>query len=383
LSLDVSNWVDVIIGDYNYVFDPTVMLQRYFDEGRAKHVVLIDEAHNLVDRSREMYSAPLAMTDLAVAPGTRDGKAGAKARRSLAATRDQLQALLRSASTGLPPAKAYHQGAFAAEAIPESFIESLRGLAGAIEGFLIEQSSREAALPWLEPFFAVYRFLQVSDDFDDTYRLIIDPGTQSVTLFCVDPSKRLTQTLKGLRSAVFFSATLSPLDYFIDVLGGSPESARGSYASPFRSDQMAVRVAPLNISFQERGRSMDSVVEAIRRHLRENPGNNLIYCPSLAYLDQLHQKLTASGTLVDTSHFHGGSEVVGKAEHHSREMLILRKVTGDDDQLGADPPRLGCGHRSVDPHLSGLVAGRSHNSPAFASDGYCFTPKPRICRLLA
>jgi DEAD_2 len=116
LSLDVSNWVDVIIGDYNYVFDPTVMLQRYFGEGRAKHVALIDEAHNLVDRSREMYSAPLAMTDLAVASGTHDGNAGAKARRPLAAARDQLQALLRSASTGVPPAKPYHHGAFAAEA---------------------------------------------------------------------------------------------------------------------------------------------------------------------------------------------------------------------------------------------------------------------------
>jgi DNA excision repair protein ERCC-2 len=147
----------------------------------------------------------------------------------------------------------------------------------------------------LEPYFAIHRFLQVSDAFDDTYRMIIDPGNRSLTLFCVDPSKRLAQTLKGLRSAVFFSATLSPMDYFVDVLGGSAESAKGSYASPFRSDRMAVRIAPLNISFQERDRSMDSVVEAIRRHLRENPGNNLIYCPSLAYLDQLHQKLTALG----------------------------------------------------------------------------------------
>jgi len=295
LSLDVSNWVDVIIGDYNYVFDPTVMLQRYFGEGRAKHVVLVDEAHNLVDRSREMYSAMLAIADLAVATGTREGKASGKARRALAAARDQLEALMRRAPTGVPPPKPYHRGAFAAEAIPEAFIEALRSLAGAIESFLVEQSSRETALPWLEPYFAIHRFLQVSDAFDETYRLIIDPGNQSVTLFCVDPSKRLAQTLKGLRSAVFFSATLSPLDYFIDVLGGSAESAKGSYASPFRSDQMAVRIAPLNISFQERGRSMDAVVEAVRRHLRENPGNNLIYCPSLTYLDQLHQKLTASG----------------------------------------------------------------------------------------
>ncbi len=237
----------------------------------------------------------LAIADLAVATGTREGKTSGKARRALGAVRDQLEALMRSAPTGVPQPKPYHRGAFAAEAIPESFIEALRALAGAIEAFLVEQSSRETALPWLEPYFAIHRFLQVSDAFDETYRMIVDPGNQSVTLFCVDPSKRLAQTLKGLRSAVFFSATLSPLDYFIDVLGGSTESAKGSYASPFRSDQMAVRIAPLNISFQERDRSMDSVVEAVRRHLRENPGNNLIYCPSLAYLDQLHQKLTASG----------------------------------------------------------------------------------------
>jgi DNA excision repair protein ERCC-2 len=295
LSLDVSNWVDVIIGDYNYVFDPTVMLQRYFGEGRAKHVVLIDEAHNLVDRSRDMYSASLAFDDLFVATGTREDKTAEKIRRALGVARDQLQALMKSTSTGVPRPKPYHRGAFVAEAVPKAFIETLRALDRAIETFLVEQSSREAALTWLEPYFAVHRFLQVSDAFDETYRMIIDPGNQSVTLFCVDPSKRLAQTLKGLRTAVFFSATLSPLDYFIDLLGGSAESAKGCYASPFRTDQLTVRIAPLNVSFQERGRSMDSVVEAIRRHLRQNPGNNLIYCPSLAYLDQLHQKLTALG----------------------------------------------------------------------------------------
>jgi DNA excision repair protein ERCC-2 len=295
LSLDVSNWVDVIIGDYNYVFDPTVRLQRYFGEGRAKHVILIDEAHNLVDRSREMYSASLAVDDLSVAAEAYEARTAGKARRVLDAARDQLTALMKSASTGLPRPKPYHRGAFAAETVPQSFIVTLRSLAEAMEAFLLEQPSRETTLSWLEPYFAVHRFLQVSDAFDETYRMIVDSGNQSVTLFCLDPSTRLAQTLKGLRTAVFFSGTLSPLDYFIDVLGGSAESAKSCYASPFRSDQMTVRVAPLNISFQERARSMDSVVEAVRRHLRDNPGNNLIYCPSLAYLDQLHQKLTGLG----------------------------------------------------------------------------------------
>ena len=127
LSLDVSNWVDVIIGDYNYVFDPTVMLQRYFGEGRAKHVVLIDEAHNLVDRSRDMYSASLAVDDLSVATGTREDKTAGKARRALGAARDQLEALMKSASTGVPQPKPYHRGAFAAEAVPDGIHRNFAG----------------------------------------------------------------------------------------------------------------------------------------------------------------------------------------------------------------------------------------------------------------
>src|SRR5580692_4621008 len=108
---------------------------------------------------------------------------------------------MKSASPGVPQPTPYHRGAFAAEAVPEAFIETLRALDGAIEAFLVEESSRETALPWLEPYFAVHHFLQVSDAFDETYRIIIDPGNQSITLFCVDSSKRLAQTLKGLRTA--------------------------------------------------------------------------------------------------------------------------------------------------------------------------------------
>ena len=141
LSLDVSNWVDVIVGDYNYVFDPIVMLQRYFGEGKAKHLVLIDEAHNLVDRSREMYSASLAVDDLTVLSVTGENKTARKARLALGAAGDQLKALMKSAPTGVPPPKPYHRGAFAAETVPDGFIETLRGLAETLEAFLVEQSS--------------------------------------------------------------------------------------------------------------------------------------------------------------------------------------------------------------------------------------------------
>jgi DNA excision repair protein ERCC-2 len=295
LSLDVSNWVDVIIGDYNYVFDPTVTLQRYFGEGRAKHVVLIDEAHNLVDRSREMYSASLSLGDLAM-PADAE-KASVKARRALAAARDALLGVLRGDPTGIPHPKPYHRGSFVSQAVSESLIESLRTLAGTIEAFLIG-SARDTVLPWLEPYFNIHGFLQVAERFDETYRCIVDPSSQTVTLFCVDPSKQLAATLEGLRSAIFFSATLAPISYFVDVLGGSKESTQSAYASPFRSDQMTVRIAPFDVSYQQRDHSMDLVVEVILKHLRANPGNNLIYCPSFAYLEKLHVKIAAAGVSV-------------------------------------------------------------------------------------
>jgi DNA excision repair protein ERCC-2 len=295
LSLDVSRWVDVIIGDYNYVFDPTVMLQRFFGESKAKHVVLVDEAHNLVDRSRDMYSAILDVDELSVPPEASRGKNSSKAREALLSARGEILNVLRGTPTNFPTPKSYHRGAFATEKLPDTLTDVLRATAGRLEEFLVEQSSREIVLPWLIPFFAIYRFLQIVEAFDGTYRMIVDPSNQTITLFCVDPSKRLAQTLKGLRTAVFFSATLSPLDYFVDVLGGSVESAKGTYKSPFRSDQMTVRIEPLNISFQARDRTMASVAEAVRKHIRSSPGNHLVYCPSLAYLDGLNQKLVALG----------------------------------------------------------------------------------------
>ena len=289
LSLDVSRWVDVIVGDFNYVFDPTVMLQRFFSEGKPTHVVLVDEAHNLVDRSRDMYSASLSALELAIPPGAASGKA----RKALQTATEALRQLLQTTPTGIPSPKAYHRGAFASPSLPETFVDALRNVATTLEAFLGEHQSREEALPWLEAYFVIHQFLQVCDNYDETYRTLLDPSAQTITLFCLDPSKRLAQTLKGLRAAVFFSATLSPLPYFMDVLGGSADSASGSYLSPFRSDQMEVRIAPFDISFQQRDRTMDMVAQAVQKHLKSNPGNHLIYCPSLAYLEQLHRKLVA------------------------------------------------------------------------------------------
>src|ERR1700748_3392099 len=102
------------------------MLQRYFSEGKPKHAVLVDEAHNLVDRSREMYSASLTLEDLSVEKQGNNLQSGRRAARALRAAGDELLKLLGSAPTGVPPPKPYHRRAFAAETIPVSLIEELR-----------------------------------------------------------------------------------------------------------------------------------------------------------------------------------------------------------------------------------------------------------------
>jgi DNA excision repair protein ERCC-2 len=293
LSLDVSAWVDVVIGDYNYVFDPSVMLQRYFGEGRPKHVVLVDEAHNLVDRSREMYSAELSASQLSNPPSA-GGKGSGRAKTALSKVRKTLQQMLETPPQSATAAKAYHRGSHALEMAPEALATSLSHGIQEIESFLVGLESRNDQLPWLEPWFAMHRMARTLDLYNESYRTVVNPAEESVTLLCLDPSKRLEETLKGLRCAVFFSATLSPAYYFMEVLGGASNDSHQMFTSPFQSEQMRVRIAPIDVSFQARDRSLGAVTQAVVEHLRESPGNHLIFCPSFAYMQQLAGGLTAA-----------------------------------------------------------------------------------------
>ena len=167
--------------------------------------------------------------------------------------------------------------------------------------------------------------LQVAELFDDTYRTVSDPANQTVTLLCLDPAKPLAATLKGLRSVVFFSGTLTPLDYFKDVLGGKIDDPGALYASPFSGDQMRIRVLPFDLSYQQRARTLPSVAEAIAEHVQKQPGNHLVFCPSLAYLDQLAGKLTALGLSS-----HAQKPFMNEAERES----FLARFKGTEPVLG-------------------------------------------------
>lgn len=294
LSLDASNWTDFVIGDFNYVFDPTARLVRHFENADRRHVVLIDEAHNLVDRSRAMYSASLSAADLDLTGERMTGNGANRAHGAFRAAIRALDTVLDDAGPSDLPARDYHADATAHTTSPDELIAVLRDSAGAIERFLTEQPDGADLSPWLEPFFAILTFLRAADGFDETCRTILEPGEKRVTLFCADASARLAATLTGLRAAVFFSATLAPSAYFRQLLGGTDTDPVLALESSFRGEQMPVTVLAHDVTYRNRNASRDAVSQAVIAHLSAHPGNHLVFTPSFAYLDELSDRLDAA-----------------------------------------------------------------------------------------
>ncbi len=300
LSLDASLWTDVVVGDFNYVFDPSARLQRHFGEGPARHVVLVDEAHNLIDRSREMHSATLRVEELEIGPSRLKGRGLGRARKAVAEARAALEAYLDAIGSpdaslepepgGIPP-RPHHDGAVAFGQAPKGLITLLRQTTYSIEAFLSELEPGSDLSGWLEPWFAIGAFLRAADHYDATCRTIADPAQRRITLFCLDPSQRLREVLKGLRASIFFSATLSPLDYFRDLLGGDAADDTAQFASPFEPEQMGLAIHPHDVTYKGRSGSLPEVARSVARHLEERSGNHLVFCPSLAYLAALEEAL--------------------------------------------------------------------------------------------
>ena len=181
------------------------------------------------------------------------------------------------------------------EHVPEELTAALRTALQELEAYLVSRTDDADISAWLQPFFALSSFLKIAEVYDGTYRTLIDRETQRVSLFCLDPSLRLAKTIKGLRSAIFFSATLSPLAYFVELLGGGPTDKTEVYASPFAPEQMRISIAPFDVSYQGREQSLPGVAKAIQAHLLATPGNHLVFCPSFSYMERLHDKLRELG----------------------------------------------------------------------------------------
>jgi DNA excision repair protein ERCC-2 len=341
LSLDASSWCDIVIGDFNHAFDSSARLQRHFAEGGGRHVILVDEAHNLVDRSRDMHSATISPENLEVRPGAVRAKGAAKVRRALERARALLIEAFGMPSSTLLPARDYHDGSAFLE-IPKDFLAACREASRSLEGLLSSLKPGTELTGWIEPWFALNNWLRAAEAFDDTCRLLIRPQKKSATVYCADPSSRLRADLKTLRSAVFFSATLSPMDYFSCLLGGADEDEKVSFDSPFESNQMRLQILASDITYKGRSASLHGVAAAVAEHVHRTIGNHLIFCPSMSYLDDLSAKLETflpgQNLLIQTPGMTDAERLAFLASFHPESQKTALAVLGGIFAEGVNLP---------------------------------------------
>ncbi len=281
MSLDVSLWCDVIICDYNYVFDPNVYLRRFFAEGSdRKYLFLIDEAHNLVDRARSMYSAELYKEDfLAVKKLLRSDKRIVKS--------------LNSCNSIMLEWKRSCEKYEVLESIG-TFQFALMRLASLLDELLRQRRDLPDRDQISEFYLNLRHFLNMSELLDEHYVIYTDysdDGRFRIHLACVDPSVNLQNCLNWARSSILFSATLLPIRYYTKLLCAVPDYYAVYAKTVFSGDQRLLMVSSDTSSlYKTRNEEQFCRIAAyIYRIVRAKKGNYLAFFPSYRFLDDVYE----------------------------------------------------------------------------------------------
>ncbi|MBD0382122.1 ATP-dependent DNA helicase [Paenibacillus sedimenti] len=283
-SLDVAYAADAVICDYNYVFDPRVSLKRLFEEQKRQTALLVDEAHNLVDRAREMYSSALNKSDYLALQ--REFK-GVHAQLHDAAKAVNQHLITVRKRIGEREMETWQE-------LPETLIALLESFISQAERELVATRLGTPSPLLLDTYFSAQNFVRIAKLYDERYVTFTacEKSEVTVKLFCLDPSHLLQQMGKGYRAHVFFSATLSPLSYFMDALGAGENDYSVSVPSPFSKEQLDVRIQPLSTRYQDRERSREPIARTLYELMATRPGNYLVFFPSYAYMSSVYEAFT-------------------------------------------------------------------------------------------
>ncbi|HET7579846.1 MAG TPA: ATP-dependent DNA helicase [Bacillales bacterium] len=287
-SLDLVYAADAVICDYNYIFDPRVSLKRLFDEQKKQTALLIDEAHNLVDRARNMFSADLMKSNfLQVKRAFKDKDPDIFE----AAKAINEHFLFLKKQCGEPKMLVMDE-------LEEELITLLDAFIFAAEQVLV----RENDPLLLDTYFAAQNFVRIAKLFDERYVTYVEVERSEVhvKMFCLDPSYLLQQIGKRYRSKIYFSATLAPLGYYQDMLGREEEDFSIRIPSPFAAERSEVFIQPLSTRYRDRDRTKASLVSTIHQVVSDQPGNYLVFFPSYQYMMMAYDAFEAADPSVRT-----------------------------------------------------------------------------------
>lgn len=285
MALDVSTWVDGVICDYNYVFDPDARLRRFFAEGGAGgYLFLIDEAHNLVERGRQMYSAELCKEDFLAVKKLVKGEAPRFAKR-LEACNKILLAMKKECENYKVLDNISHFGIQLMNVLSET------------DRYLEECVDKEVRENVLDFYFQVRSFLNIYDGLDENYVVYTEyqeNGRFVLKLFCVNPAENLQKCLDKGNSAVFFSATLLPIQYYKRLLSTEKDNYAVYIDSSFDTKKrLLMNGVDVSTRYTMRSREMyQRYATYIFRVVKAKMGNYLIFFPSYRFMEDVYQEFT-------------------------------------------------------------------------------------------
>ncbi|WP_310630427.1 ATP-dependent DNA helicase [Paraburkholderia sp.] len=281
LGQELARWSDVIVGDYNYYFDVSAMLFMLAAHNQWRTSLLVDEAHNLPERARAMYSAELVQTRVdAVKRG-----ASAPVKRALARLTRHW-----NAENAVQP-HAWR----ASDALPDGLIAALGDVIGAIGDQLAEPALVRD--PELERFyFDALHFVRIAERFDSRSIFDVTPlpaastAKRTRSTLCIRnivPAGALRPRVAAAHSVTLFSATLAPTHYYADMLGLPANTVSVEIGTPFRAEQLDVQIArDISTRYKDRERSLDALVARVAAQYAARPGNYLCFFSSYEYLQR-------------------------------------------------------------------------------------------------
>ncbi|MBC1375991.1 ATP-dependent DNA helicase [Listeria sp. FSL L7-1699] len=281
LSLDVALFCDVIICDYNYLFDPVVYLKRFFADGPGRYTFLVDEVHNLVDRARSMFSATLNKSNIMQVKRELDKKTDKKLLNSVTAMNKIMISLNKQLAEE-------NKTIYVKKEALTDWNEAVLKFSYVAKDWLPKNTEAKAQADVLELYFESLRYLKIAELYDKRYVTQITRNRSDVLIkqLCLDPAFLLSEKLKLGASSVLFSATLRPIDYYTNLLGGNNDTSRLTFASPFKQNNMHLMVADyISTKYQRRENSLESVIDALYAMLSGKKGNYLFFFPSFQYLE--------------------------------------------------------------------------------------------------
>lgn len=284
MCLDMSLFSDAVIGDYNYLFDPHVYLKRFFAEGiKEDYIFLIDEAHNLVERGREMYSAVLKKEDfLALKKEVKNDDY--KMYRQLEKCNKEMLALKRNCED--------YQ--YEDEMSIASFVRALMKLSSIVEDYLEENEESSVKGSVLDFYFEISHFLLIHEKLDDNYVIYTQmesDGGFCLKLFCVNPSENLKECMMRGRSSILFSATFLPIQYYKRLLGAEEGDYEVYAQTVFDSARRGLFIAgDVTSKYNRRSdREYYNIASYIYKIVSRRTGNYMIFFPSYAFLQNVYE----------------------------------------------------------------------------------------------